>query len=79
VQVVDGAHLHVEEVADLAMAVRIVADSVELQINVTQTGFSSLAAELFALREFNTVCSSLNAVITDFARVLDCFDEVRLD
>src|SRR6185295_9581382 len=32
VQVVDGPHLHVEEVADLAVAIGVVADTVELQI-----------------------------------------------
>src|SRR4051794_35942785 len=42
VQVVDGAHLHVEEVADLSMAVCVVADTIELQVDVTQTSFSSL-------------------------------------
>src|SRR5829696_7674621 len=41
-QVIDGAHLYVEEIAYLAMAVCIVADTVELQVDVTQTSFSSL-------------------------------------
>src|SRR6185369_14478965 len=77
VQVVDGPHLHVEEVADLAMAVRVVADTVELQVDVTQTSFSSLATELFTLRELDSVRRGLHAVVTDLARVLDRFDEVR--
>src|ERR1041384_480583 len=79
VQVVDGAHLHVEEVADLAVAVGVVADTVELQVNVTQTGFSSLPAELFALGKLDSVSRRLNTVVTDFARVLDRFDEVWRD
>ena len=70
VKVVDRAHLHVEQVADLTMAVRIVADSVELKIDVTQTGFSSLPAELFALGELDTIRRGLNAVVTNLARVL---------
>src|SRR5690349_23347448 len=55
VQVVDGAHLHVEQVADLAVAVRVVADTVKLEINVTKTCFGSLPAEFFALGELDTV------------------------
>ncbi len=78
-QVVNGAHLHVEQVADLTVAVRIVADTVELQVDVTQSGCGSLAAELFALRELDSVCRGLHAVVTNFARVLDGFDEVWRD
>ena len=36
VQVVDRAQLHVEQVADLAMAVGVVADAVELQVGIAQ-------------------------------------------
>ena len=61
------AHLHVEEIADLAVAVGIVADSVELQVNVTQTSFSSLPAKLFALGKLDSVRRCLHAVVTDFA------------
>src|ERR1043166_8269831 len=67
VQVVDGSHLHVEEIADLTVTVGVVADTVKLQVDVAQTGFSSLAAELFALGEFNTVRCGLNAVVTNLA------------
>ena len=36
-QVVDCPHLHIEQIADLTMAVGIVAHAVKLQVNVTQT------------------------------------------
>ena len=42
VQVVDRPQLHVEQVADLAVAVGVVADTVELQIRITKSGFGSL-------------------------------------
>src|ERR1043165_7592551 len=79
VQVIDRAHLHVEEVADLAVTVRIVADTVELKVNVTQSCFGSLPAELFALGKFDSVGRRLHAVVTNLARVADRFDEVRRD
>ncbi len=41
VQIFDGAQLHIEQVADLTVAVGIVADAVELQIRIAQSGFSS--------------------------------------
>ena len=40
VQVLDGLQLHVEQVADLAVRVGGVADAVELQVGVAQTGLS---------------------------------------
>ena len=73
VQVVDRAHLHVEQVADLAMAVGVVADTVKLQVNVTQSSFSSFAAELFALGELDSVRRRLHAVVTNFARVRSAY------
>src|SRR5262245_24585984 len=39
VEVVDGSHLHVKQIAYLSVAVCIVTDSVKLEINVTQTSF----------------------------------------
>src|ERR1043166_7231453 len=67
VQVVDGSHLHVEEIADLTVTVRVVADAVKLEIHVTQSCCSSFTAELFALREFNAVRCGLHAVVTNLA------------
>ena len=49
VDVVDCPHLDIEEIADLAVAVGSVSDTVKLQINVPQTGFGSFAAKLFDL------------------------------
>ncbi len=47
VQVVDRAQLYVEQVADLAVRVGIVADTVELQIYKAKPGFGGLAAKFF--------------------------------
>src|ERR1051326_4170698 len=67
VKIVDCAQFHVEQVTDLTMTIRIVADPVKLEIDVAQARLGSLPAELFALREFNTVCRSLYRVVTDFS------------
>src|SRR6266850_4534605 len=58
-QVVDGAQLHVEQVSDLAMLVGGVTNSVELQVDVAQAGFSSLAAKLFTFGKLNAVGGGL--------------------
>src|SRR5687768_7007007 len=79
VKVIDGAHLHVEQVADLAVAVRVVSDTVELQVDVTQTRCSSFPAEFFTLRKLDSVRRRLHAVVTNLARVLDRLEEVRRD
>src|SRR5262249_37827664 len=68
-QIVDGAHLHVEEIANLAMAVRVVSDTVELQINVTQSCFSSLPAKLFRLGKLDSVRRCLHAVVANLAGI----------
>src|SRR6185295_15592613 len=47
VQVIDRTQLHIEEIADLTMAVRIVADTIELEVNIAQAGFGSFATEFF--------------------------------
>ena len=49
VQVLDGLELHVEQVADLAVRVGGVADAVELQVGVAQTGFRGGLGELLDL------------------------------
>src|SRR6476469_4353009 len=59
-QVVDGAQLYVKQVADLAMRVGRVADTVKLEVGVTQTGFRSLAAELRRLGKLDSVRGSLH-------------------
>ncbi len=55
VHVFNCAKFYVEQIANLAMAVRIVADAVELQIGVTHTRFERLLAEFLALGELNPV------------------------
>jgi hypothetical protein len=78
VQVVDGLELHVEQVADLAVRVGGVADAVELQVGVAQTGFSGgCFAELLALGELDAVGRGLHAVVADLAGVGDGVEEVR--
>src|SRR5688500_7619527 len=77
VQVVDGAHLHIKQVTDLAMTVCIVTDAVKLKIYIAQSRFSCFAAEFFALRELNTVGRSLDAVVSHFPRISDRLEEVR--
>src|SRR5438105_1751909 len=79
VQVVDGPELYIEQVAHLPVTVRIVADAVELNVDVTQTCFGSLATEFFALRELNSIGCRLNRVVSNLARVTNCFDKVRRD
>ena len=76
-QVVDCPHLDVKQIANLAMAVGVVANSVKLQVNVTQTSLSGFATEIFALGEFDSVGCCLHAVVTNLAGILDRLDEVR--
>ena len=76
VQVVDGLELHVKQVADLAVRVGGVADAVELEIGVAQTGFGGGAAEFLALGEFDAVGRGLDRVVTDLAGVGDGVEEV---
>ena len=71
VQVVDRTQLDVKEVADLAVRVGVVADTVELQINETKTGFGCFAAKFFALRELDTVGRRLHRVVSDLACIAD--------
>ena len=68
VHVLDGAELHVKEVAHLAVAVRVVADAVELQVRIAHARFEGLLAEFLALGEFDSVGRGLHAVVANFAR-----------
>ena len=68
VQVLDRLQLHVEQIADQAVRVGSVADAVELQIGVAQTGFGGLLGELGALGELDAVGRRLHAVVADLAR-----------
>ncbi|MCG3162575.1 MAG: hypothetical protein JMDDDDMK_03854 [Acidobacteria bacterium] len=77
VQVVNRLEFYVEEVANLPVAVGGVADAVELQVDVTQSGFGGLAAEFFRLGEFDAVGRGLNRVVAHLASVFDGVNEVR--
>ncbi len=76
VQVVDGLQLDVEQVADLAVRVGCVADAVELEVDVTESGFSGGAAQFLALGELDAVGRGLHAVVANLAAVGDGVKEV---
>src|SRR2546423_6413693 len=46
VQVADGAQLYIKQIANLAMRVSGISDSVKLQVSIAQAGFGRLAREL---------------------------------
>ncbi len=75
-EVFDRAQLHVKEVADFAVFVSGVADAVELKIGIPEPRFGGLLTEIRTLGEFDSICSRLNAVESDFARVGDGVEKV---
>ena len=77
VHVFDGAELDVEQVADLAMAVGVVPDAVELEIRVAQAGVEGLLRKFLALGEFDAVGGRLHRVVAYLARVANGVEEVR--
>ncbi len=77
VQVFNRAELDVEQVANAAMRIGGIADAVELQVRVTQSGFSRGLRELRTLGELDAVGCRLNAVVANLARVADRVQEVR--
>src|SRR2546425_9986449 len=58
------------------MAIRIIADTVELQIYESQTGCGSLAAKLSALRKLDAVGRRLYAGVPDLAGIRHGVNEV---
>src|SRR5271156_1219577 len=78
VHVFNRAQFHVEKVAYLTMAVRVVADTIELQVCVAQTRFEGLGAEVLALGELDSVRRGLHAVVADFARKAHGIQETRM-
>ncbi len=76
-QVIDGLQLHVEQVADLAMAVRVVADAVKLKVGISKAGFCRFLREFLALGEFDTVGCRLHAGVTQLAGISHCVAEIR--
>src|ERR1700687_4539436 len=77
VHILDGTQLHIEQIADLPVAVGVVADAVKLQIRIPHARFERLLAELLALRELDAVRRGLHAVVTDLARGGDSIEEIR--
>ncbi len=75
-EVLDGAQLDVEQVADVAVRVGRIADAVELQVDVSQAGLGRLAAELGALGELDAIGRRLHAVVAHLLRVRDGLQEV---
>ena len=76
-KVVDGTQLHIEQVADLAVAVRVVADAVELEVDEPQPGCGCLPCELLTLGELDAVGRSLHARVADLAGVGNRIEEIR--
>ncbi len=77
VQILDGAELHVEEVADLAVRVGLLAHPVELQIGDAQARLLRGARVLGVLRERDAIGRALHAEVTDTLGVFDRAQEVR--
>ena len=75
-QVLDRLQLHVKQIADQAVRVGSIANAVELQVGVAHAGFDCLLAELKALGELDAIGRGLYGVVSDFARVTDCVEEV---
>jgi hypothetical protein len=71
VKIVDRTKLYVEQVTDLTMRVRIIADAVELQIYESQSSFGRLTAKFFRLGEFDTIRRRLNRVVSNLTRIPD--------
>ena len=77
VEVLDGAQLHVEEVAHFAMGAPFVGNGVELKIGEAQPALLREPRELRLLREANAVGRALHAEIADLARVARRLQEMR--
>src|SRR5437870_7493160 len=54
-QVMDGAQLHVKQIANLAVGIGRVADAVKLQVSKTQASFGSLAAKFRRFGKLNSI------------------------
>ena len=76
-QILDGAQLDVEQVAHEAMRVRGVADPVELQIGIAQSGLERRLREFLALGELDPVRRRLHRVVAHLLRVAHGIQEVR--
>src|SRR2546423_8350515 len=59
-QVMDGAQLHVKQIANLTVGIGSAADSVKLQASKTQAAFGSLAANFKRFSKLNSIGSCLH-------------------
>ena len=79
VEVLNRTQLHFEQVADLAVRVRVLTDAVELQVRDAKAGLRRGHRVIGVLREVNAVCRRLCAVIADLPRVGDGVEKDRRD
>src|ERR1700678_1877039 len=68
-QIVDSLELYVERITDFAVGVRGVADTVELQVGVSETGFSGSLREFLGFCELDAVGCGLHRLVAEFAGV----------
>ena len=76
-QVVDGPQLDVEQIADLAVAVGVVADAVKLQVGVAQARLIRPPRKARILGELDPVGRALHAVVAHLPGIRDGVKEVR--
>ncbi len=76
-EVLDGAQLDVEQVADQAVRVGGVANPVELQVGIAQARLEGGLRELRALRELDAVGRRLHRVVADLLGITHRIQEVR--
>src|SRR5262249_16722842 len=77
VEAVEGGVCDVEEGAELAMLVGLVADAVELQVHEAQARLGGLPGEFVVLGEADAVGRALDREVPDLLRVTDRRQEVR--
>src|SRR5438477_3466491 len=78
VHVFDGTQLHIKQIAYLSMAVRVISDTIELQVGVAQASFERLLAKVLALGEFDSIGGRLHAVVSELPRIADGVKEIRM-
>src|SRR5579884_1325562 len=76
-KIFNGPQLYIEQVAYRAVRVGRIADSIELQVRVPESGFGRFFAEIGPLGEFDAVGGRLHAVIADLAGVANSVNEIR--
>ena len=76
VHVLDGAQLHVKQISHLAVAIRVIPNSIELKVGIAQARLERFPAKLLALGKFDPIGGRLHAVIAELSRVADSVDEI---